>query len=485
MDIEEDGTLVPRRGNRAAQEREHCWIWQRLSLTTQFGVLAAVIVVGAMAILGEWLSAQIADNQLRSRSESAALYMEGFLARHVETSETGPSVSEARRKELDSLLDDADLARRIESLRVWRRDGQIIYSTDKDLIGKTFQSANLAKAFAGNVIVHLEYGHDDEGEEASASTEPLIEIYAPIYRPGTKEIIAVGEVYETAQDFIEKRNSVQRRTWLLVSATTLGIFGSLFLIVRRANGTIVSQRSRLKQQLAEAQALAQQNEELRRVADKARLDAIASNETFLNRLGSDLHDGPIQLLGLLILRLGADGMSGSPSRTPVMHPAQDLAPSAIASQVFNQLRDLSTGLVMPEITNLSLQEALQLAVDRHQFTTGSPVETDYIDLPAAVPHPLKICLYRVVQEGLNNAFRHAGGIDQRVVANGDQATITITVSDGGPGLSKTSAQRVSPSLGLVGIHNRVLSFNGTVEILERPGQGTQLIVNLPLDGSRH
>jgi signal transduction histidine kinase len=479
--MDDNGTLVPLQEEHSLPERNGRWSWRRLSLSARFGILAALIIFGATAILGEWLSARIADNQLRSRAESAALYMEGFLARHVEVTETGPRVSPARRQELDHLLANADLSRRIESLRVWRRDGEIVYSTDKSLIGRRFPSTNVDQAFSGNVVVHLEYGHDDEGERPRDTDEPLIEIYAPIYSPGTRDIIAVGEVYETAQDFIDKRNLVQRQTWLLVTGTTFSIFGALFVIVHRADKTIVEQRSRLNIQLAEARALAQQNEELRRVADKARLDASALNETFLNRLGSDLHDGPLQLLGALILRLGADsaretadGKSGGVATT-------SLTSSAIAHQVFTELRDLSTGLVMPEIAQLSLQSALQLAVDRHQFTSRTTVTVSYENLPHDVPEALKICLYRVVQEGLTNAFRHADGVDQQVVARADEWNITIVVSDSGPGVSVGTTRDRLPALGLVGINHRVQSFGGTVEMRKRRGKGTELIVNLPVN----
>lgn len=127
--MDDNGTLVPLHEEHSLPERNGRWSWRRLSLSARFGILAALIIFGATAILGEWLSARIADNQLRSRAESAALYMEGFLARHVEVTETGPRVSPARRQELDHLLANADLSRRIESLRVWRRDGEIVYST--------------------------------------------------------------------------------------------------------------------------------------------------------------------------------------------------------------------------------------------------------------------------------------------------------------------------------------------------------------------
>ena len=149
--------------------------------------------------------------------------MEGFLARHIEGTSSDPQVAEARRKELDDLLIGTDLARRVEGFRIWRSDGAVIYSTDKSLIGKTFPSSDIDLAFSGQVVAQLEDGHND-GEEGEATTgRPLIEIYAPIYRSGTRDIIAVGELYEDAAEFVVQRARVQRQTWAIVGATTLAI----------------------------------------------------------------------------------------------------------------------------------------------------------------------------------------------------------------------------------------------------------------------
>jgi signal transduction histidine kinase len=448
--------------------------WQHLSLQSQFLAVASLILGLSMAILGEWVSLQIAASQLQSRADSGALYMEGFLARHVQSSDLGPTVTPAGIEELDELLINPDLARRIESLRIWRRDGLILYSTDKALIGQTFPSPNVEAAFLGKVSAHLETGHDDEGNPSHAEDRPLIEIYAPIYREGTRETLAVGEVYEDAREFIERRNDVQRRTWYIVAATTLAILAALYAIVRRADSIIGAQRNRLKAQLADAQALAQQNRDLRELANKARLEASKSNESLLNRIGSDLHDGPMQLLALLILRLGQPATKDVP---------ENLTPSSVATECLSQLRDLSTGLIMPQIEELSLEEALRLAVDRHQFTTGTWVGARYTRLPRTVASSLKICLYRIVQEGLNNAFRHGNGIDQHIDAIADDRTITITVSDGGPGLPLNQTGQDRLPLGLLGIHNRVEAFRGTLKVRRRDSHGTELVVTVPLNGN--
>ena len=440
-----------------------------------------------MAILGEWLSGQIAANQLRSRAESGALYMEGFLARHVEGSADRPEVSEARQRELDDLLIGTDLARRVEGFRIWRKDGLVIYSTDKALIGKTFPSGDIDRAFAGKVVAQLENGHNDsEGGEASTAW-PLIEIYAPIYRAGTQDIIAVGELYEDAAQFVVQRNHVQHRTWIIVGATTLAIMALLFLIVRRASNIIAEQRMTLKAQLTDAQALAQQNTELRIAADRARMDATKSNEQLLNRIGADLHDGPIQLLSLLILKLGGQAGAPVPARRTFDNASDvkeaDLAPSHIAGQVLAELRELSTGLVMPEVGHMPLETALRMAVEQHEYATGSKVTSEYEDVPGHVAHPLKLCLYRVVQEGLNNAFRHGGGLGQRVAVSADLSAITVVITDDGPGFENNGSKTGRRPLGLQGIRNRVEAFGGKVEIRQGSRSGTELRVVVPMEGN--
>ena len=480
-------TYVPSRKSAGGEKSGVMGYWQALDLTKQFLIVAGLVICSSMAILGEWLNGQIAANQLRSRAESGALYMEGFLARHVEGSANDPQVAETRRKELDDLLIGTDLARRVEGFRIWRNDGLVIYSTDKSLIGKAFPSTDIKRAFTGQVVAQLENGHDDGEGDGAKADRPLIEIYAPIYRSGTRDIIAVGELYEDAAEFVVQRGRVQHQTWAIVGATTLAIMALLFLIVRRASNIIAHQRMTLRAQLTEAQALAEQNTELRKAADRARMDATKSNEQLLNRIGADLHDGPVQLLSLLILKLGGPSEAPIRSRATFGNASEvkeaDLAPSHIAGQVLAELRELSTGLVMPEIEHMPLEAALRMAIDQHEYATGSKVTSDFDGLPERVAHPLKLCLYRVVQEGLNNAFRHGGGRNQRVSASADLSAITVVITDDGPGFGMSSSKGGRRPLGLQGIRNRVGAFGGKVDIRQRAGSGTELQVVVPMEGN--
>jgi len=154
----------------------------------------------------------------------------------------------------------------------------------------------------------------------------------------------------------------------------------------------------------------------------------------------------------------------------------------LARQAHGELREISGGLVLPEIEGLPLEASVQLAVQRHRDMTGTDVGEHYGLLPDKVGHPLKICLYRVVQEALNNASSHGRGQGQHVDARMDGHVITVAVSDGGPGWNG-DAGPTSRQLGLDGIRNRVDAFGGSMEVRSRKDKGTILVVRVPLDGN--
>jgi len=87
---------------------------------------------------------------------------------------------------------------------------------------------------------------------------------------------------------------------------------------------------------------------------------------------------------------------------------------------------------------------------------------------------VKISIFRFVQEGLNNAYRHGQGIGQAVKCNFDGRQLKLTVSDAGPGFEQENSKAYDGRLGLVGLRERIESLGATLQIQSAPGQGTQL-----------
>ena len=102
--------------------------------------------------------------------------------------------------------------------------------------------------------------------------------------------------------------------------------------------------------------------------------------------------------------------------------------------------------------------------------------------PERASLPVKITLYRLVQEALSNATRHAGGVGQAVALCYDAGRLHIEVSDAGPGFVDGGAAEWDKHLGLVGMRERVESLGGNFRVASVPGQGTKIMADLSVDG---
>jgi signal transduction histidine kinase len=138
---------------------------------------------------------------------------------------------------------------------------------------------------------------------------------------------------------------------------------------------------------------------------------------------------------------------------------------------------LSKGLALPELEALAFEDAIELAIAKHERRSGTSVSVRFPKKLPAVPCSVKTCAYRFVQEGLNNAFRHAGGAGQSVDASWDGARLEIEVSDKGPGIAaidKANGASSKSGLGLSGMRDRIESIGGTMLVHTAAGGGTRL-----------
>jgi signal transduction histidine kinase len=95
-----------------------------------------------------------------------------------------------------------------------------------------------------------------------------------------------------------------------------------------------------------------------------------------------------------------------------------------------------------------------------------------------VPPALEEGLFRVAQEALNNALKHAAARSVVVRLRGDDECVTLEVADDGRG-STLLATDVQGGLGLTSMRERVAQLAGTLTIESTPGQGTRIAVEVP------
>jgi signal transduction histidine kinase len=114
----------------------------------------------------------------------------------------------------------------------------------------------------------------------------------------------------------------------------------------------------------------------------------------------------------------------------------------------------------------------------HARTAGLPVTRVVDGEPAPVPPGLDIAAYRIVQEGLTNAAKHATGANVTATIHYAENALDIEVVDDGP--SSPGPSLVSGGHGLIGMRERVTVLGGTVKAEPRPGGGFRLRASLPM-----
>ncbi|MEK1902972.1 MAG: ATP-binding protein, partial [Rhizobium sp.] len=149
------------------------------------------------------------------------------------------------------------------------------------------------------------------------------------------------------------------------------------------------------------------------------------------------------------------------------------------AEAMKEIRDICKGLVLPQIEKASTTEIVKRVVEAHQQKTNTTVDTTIDEDDRELAPALKICIYRFIQEALNNAYRHGGGAEQAVRATSHGGGVRIEVSDRGEGFDPTQVR--SASLGLVGLKERIDSLGGEFDIKTGEGGTTVIMTFAPME----
>jgi signal transduction histidine kinase len=216
-----------------------------------------------------------------------------------------------------------------------------------------------------------------------------------------------------------------------------------------------------------------------REANKALRRANEAREEEIKRVAHAIHDEVGQLLACVHWALD-DALRTIPAkaREPLRIVGERL------DLVEKRLRELSYELRPTILDDLGLEPALRSLADGVSRRTGIPVSVEGACGGRPIPR-IETVVYRVAQEALNNAVRHAKAAHVVIRLERLQGTIQCSVRDDGIGFPKRegSGLDVPAGLGLIGIRERVANVGGTMEIWSAEGRGTQLSIRIPLGGS--
>jgi signal transduction histidine kinase len=459
-------------------------ILAKLTLSQRFMLASLVILLAGMVGIGAWVQKQIEIGVIHRTGATTALYVDSFVAPNLQELGRSEELQPEHVENLSKLLQDTPMGNKIVAFKVWDTRGRLLYSTDQSAVGITYpMHEGLLTARLGQVVTEISPLEEEENASLGATYDQLLETYSPVWLSGTNQVIAVAEFYQLTDELMSEIGVLKQRSWLVVGVAILAMYFLLSGFVRNASNTISDQQAELERKVVQLTELLEQNNELSERVRRASASVALLNESYLRRIGSELHDGPAQDLGLSILRLDAlaGQVEAGDGEQDQRHTLDELAVIETSLQnALKEMRSIAAGLSLPQLSELSLKETVTRVVRTHERRTGTKVSLEIGAIPEQVGLPVKITTYRLVQEALNNAFRHAGGMEQRVRVDCDQDRIVVEISDAGPGFNLEQASQKEGHLGVIGMRERVKSLGGQFEIMSKENQGMKIIAHLPL-----
>jgi two-component system NarL family sensor kinase len=193
------------------------------------------------------------------------------------------------------------------------------------------------------------------------------------------------------------------------------------------------------------------------------------------RIAGELHDGILQNMSAVTLMMGTAkrGISDNSDAKTTIDRAQQ-----ILIQAGTDIRQLSHDLHPPLLQDAGLPKAVHANCEQFSMASGIPVVCEADERVGDLSRGTALALFRIVQEALGNAGKHAGATRIVVRLNRSDRVVALTVTDDGRGFDRTRLAG-GGGLGLVMMRERASQLNGTFEFESVRERGTTIRVVIP------
>ena len=196
---------------------------------------------------------------------------------------------------------------------------------------------------------------------------------------------------------------------------------------------------------------------------------ISAHENERSYIGRELHDNITQILAGSKMYLGSAGNKDAKLKETIKYPVE-LIDSAI-----REIQSLTRIMVTPQ-GDINLEELIQLLLDN--LAEATSIQSVFVyNVPGKdIDNDLKLNIYRIIQEQVNNITKYAGSTKITVTIVADKQMIRILVADDGKGFDLAKKRK---GIGISNMINRVESFNGKFAIESSPGNGCTIQIDIP------
>ena len=200
---------------------------------------------------------------------------------------------------------------------------------------------------------------------------------------------------------------------------------------------------------------------------------IEAHEEERTRIARELHDDINQRLALVCVRLAS---------TDINRQIPDLKTDIV--DLMTDIQSLSYGLHPARLEILGLEKAAGRFCEELSNRHGVAIEVEVQNIPTTLPREVALCLYRVLQEALQNVVKHGAAPSAHVSLTGQIDSVTMTIHDAGAGFDPQEAMR-GRGLGLTSMRERLKVIGGQLAIQSQRGRGTLIHAVAPLNPALH
>jgi two-component system, NarL family, sensor kinase len=419
----------------------------------RFAAAGLVAVMALGAILLGLLSRISTAEALNSARERARLAGYGV----VEPVTSGDLLTSGKPQEdavlvLDQLVLGRVLSEQVVRVKIWSVNGQILYSDERQLIGKKYPPKDDHAAVLKSGQIDAERANTNAPENVfEQDSGDLLEVYMPIRASDGTPLI-----YEQ----YERYDSIVGNSRRLLGRLALPLIGCVLLLWLVQLPLASQLASRVQQAESQHAHLAEQ--------------AATASGRERQRIATNLHDGVVQDLAGLSYELSAlvARTDPGPTRDAIKRSAE------IARTSMQRVRTSLIELHPPSVKALGLATAVdQLAepLRRSNVRVNISVNDDHIT------EDNQALLYRVAHELLRNVGEHSAATLASIAIEQDQHHTTMVISDNGQGIdvNQQQARRAEGHLGMELHRALVAQAGGTMRVDSTPGNGTTITVELP------
>jgi two-component system NarL family sensor kinase len=374
-------------------------------------VLLGVVALALVAVPGVIVIRRLATDQALAEARQLTVVTSRVVERRVnEGLLTGDAESLAA---VATVVRDAVLHDPVVRVKIWTPEGRIVYSDASALIGSSYAlgAEDVEVLRSGGVVSELSDLSRPENRSETDFGE-LMEVYTRIEAPDGTPLLF--ETYQRASTIADRRRELAA-TFAPVLIATLAALALLEIPLAWAFGRRVRMAARDRERLMQR--------------------AIESSDRERRRIAGDLHDGPVQELVGLSMRLSAAAETvGDPASSTTL---RDTASSVRGS--VRTLRSAIVGIYPPNLRQAGLTAALSDLVAR--LDPQGIEATLEVETGAGFGPVTDELLYRAAQEALRNVEAHAGAAHVRLVVRHESDRAVMEIIDDGRGIAPDDADR--------------------------------------------